>query len=55
MRTSTSCKPMPNVRLFLRESVWPPASFEAETTKESTKTKAENVFVSVLSNVLSLD
>ena len=30
---------MPNVRLFWRESVWPPASCEAETTKESVKTK----------------
>ena len=31
----TSCKRMPDVRLFLRESVWLPASFEEETTKES--------------------
>ena len=33
---------MPNVRLFWRESVWPPASCEAETTKESIKTKTES-------------
>ena len=30
----TSCKPMPTVRLYWRERVWPPASCE-ETTKES--------------------
>ena len=35
VRTHTSCNSMPNVRLFWRESVWPPASCEAETTKES--------------------
>ena len=29
----TSCKRMPDVRLFWRESVWLPASFEEETTK----------------------
>ena len=33
---------MPNVRLFWRESLWPPASCEAETTKESIKTKTES-------------
>ena len=42
VRTPTTCKPMPNVRLFWRESVWPPASCEAETTKESIKTKTES-------------
>ena len=31
----TSCKRMPDVRLFWRESVWLPAYCEAETTKES--------------------
>ena len=35
---------MPNVRLFWRESVWPPASCEAETTKESIKTKSGKCF-----------
>ena len=35
VRTHTSCNSMPDVRLFWRESVWPPASCEAETTKES--------------------
>ena len=35
VRTHTSCNSMPNVRLFWRESVWPPASCEAETTEES--------------------
>ena len=35
VRTHTSCNSMPNVRLCWRESVWPPASCEAETTKES--------------------
>ena len=33
---------MPNVRLFWRESVWPLASCESETTKESIKTKVES-------------
>ena len=33
---------MPNVRLFWRESVWPPASCEADTTKESINTKTES-------------
>ena len=42
VRTPTSCKPMPNVRLFWQESVWPPASCEVETTKESIKTKTES-------------
>ena len=37
-----SRKPMPNVRLFWRESVWLPASCEAETAKESIKTKTES-------------
>ena len=37
--TPTTCKPMPNVRLFWRESVWPPASCEADTTKESIKSR----------------
>ena len=48
---------MPNVRLFWQESVWPPASCEAETTKESIKTKTEsgNCFCILLSKVLSLD
>ena len=40
--TPTTCKPMSNVWLFWRESVWPPASCEAETTKESVKTKTES-------------
>ena len=40
--TAATCKPMPNIRLFWRESVWPPASCEAETTKESIKTKTES-------------
>ena len=43
VRTPTACKPMPNVRLFWRESVWPPASCEADTTiKESIKTRTES-------------
>ena len=29
-RAPTTCKPMPNVRLFWRESIWPPASCEAD-------------------------
>ena len=33
---------MPNVKLFWRESVWPPASCEADTTKESIKTRTES-------------
>ena len=40
--TPTTCKPMPNVWLFWRERVWPTASCEAETTKESVKTKTES-------------
>ena len=57
VRTPTACKPMPNVRLFWRESVWPPESCKAEIIKESIKTKTgeENVSVSVLSKVLSFD
>ena len=48
---------MPNVRLFWRKSVWTPASCEAETTKESIKTKTEsgNCFCILLCKVLSLD
>ena len=42
VRAPTTCKPMPNVRLFWRESVWPPASCEADTTKESIKTRTES-------------
>ena len=34
--STTTCKPMSNVRLSVwRESVWPPASYEAKATKES--------------------
>ena len=41
--TPTTCKAMPNVRLFWWESVWPPVSRETETTKESSmKTKTES-------------
>ena len=51
---------MSNVRLSVwRESVWPPASYQAKATKESIlerrKRKKENVSVSVLSEVLWLD
>ena len=57
VRTPSSCKPMLNVRLFWRESVWQPASCEAETTKESVKTKTESgrCFCILLSKVLRLD
>ena len=42
---------------FWREFAWSPATSEAETIKESIKTKrkAEIVSVSVLSKALSLD
>ena len=42
---------------FGRKSVWPPSSCEAETTKESIKTKTEsgNCFCILLSKALSLD
>ena len=53
--TPTTYKPMPNVRLFSQEGVRPLASCEAEITKESIETKAENVSASVLFYVLSLD
>ena len=45
------------LEVFWREIAWPPGSCEAETIKESIKTKrkAEIVSVSVLSNVLNLD
>ena len=51
---------MSNVRLSVwRESVWPPASYQAKATKESIlerrKRKKENVSVSVLSEVLWFD
>ena len=51
---------MSNARLSVwRESVWPPASYQAKATKESIlgrrKRKKENVSVSVLSEVLCLD
>ena len=39
---TSSCKPKLNVSLFWRESVRPPTSCEAETTKESIKTKTES-------------
>ena len=39
VRTLITCKPMPNVRLFWRESVWPAESCLDETTKESIKMK----------------
>ena len=42
VRTPTTCKPMPNVRLFWQESLRPPACCEAEPTKESIKTKTES-------------
>ena len=41
VHTPTTCKPITNVRLFWQECVWSPASCEAETTKESIKTKTE--------------
>ena len=44
----TTCKPMSNVRLLAwRERVWPPASCEAKTTRESNE--KEKVSVSLLS------
>ena len=42
VRTHNSCKPMPDVRLFWWEGICPPTSCEAETTKESIKTKTES-------------
>ena len=42
VRAPTRCKSKPNVWFFWRESVWPPASCEADTTKESIKTKTES-------------
>ena len=42
VRTLTTCKLMPNVRLFWRKSAWPAGSCEAETTKESIETKTES-------------
>ena len=54
VRTPTTCKPMPNVRLFWRESVWPPASCEAETTKESIQTKTESGKCCCIRVVLSI-
>ena len=42
IRTPTTCKTMSNVTLLWQESVWPPASRNAKTTKESIKTKTES-------------
>ena len=39
---TSSCKPLLNVSLFWRESERQPTSCEAETTKESIKTKTES-------------
>ena len=39
---TSSCKPILNVSLFWRESERQPTSCEAETTKESIKTKTES-------------
>ena len=41
VHTPTTCTLITNVKLFWQESVWSPASCEAETTKESIKTKTE--------------
>ena len=49
VRTPTSHKPVPHVRLFWRESVWPPASCEAETAKES-KTESGLQWIGISAN-----